>query len=53
MVLAIKVRQFKRPPPKPGARERTLEACAQWRKADEEAKRIAKEQGLEIPELVC
>lgn len=53
MVLAIKVREFKRPPVVPGSRERTLKACAQWRKADEDAKRIAKEHGLEIPELVC
>ena len=53
MVLAVKLHQFKRPPIVPGGRERTLAHIEQFKRADAEAKRIAKEHGLEIPELVC
>lgn len=39
--------------PDPGARQRTLDAMTQFRKADEELKRICKEKGIPVPELIC
>lgn len=53
MVLAVKLRKFKRQAPQPGARERTLEQCEKFKRADAEAKRIAQEHGFDIPEIVC
>lgn len=39
--------------PDPDARQRTLDAMAQYQKADEELRRICKEKGIPVPELIC
>jgi hypothetical protein len=37
----------------PGSRQRTLDAIAKWRQADEDIKRICKEKGLTVPVMTC
>lgn len=39
--------------PEPGARERTLKAIEDWKRADEELRRICAEKGIPVPVLVC
>lgn len=39
--------------PQPGARERSLKAVEQWKRADEELRRVCQERGIPVPVLVC
>lgn len=34
-------------------RQKTLDAVEQYKRADEELKRVCKEKGITVPEMVC
>lgn len=53
MITSIRLRDLKLPSPSSGARQRSLEMVAQYRKAQAELEQRCKELGIETPVMTC